>query len=254
MIIVNPGYPWRGRLEPSDCLSVSPSGTTTVKVQHPDGSSAIDTVTTPRRFGPYPHPVAVLVTCLSGECTADSTVVRSPLVGGCWDDLRFPAQGINPAGSAAPPTVDNDSAAYPGSLLFAGNKVNVIGGVAQMPHSWKAGTAIRPHLHWSKPVGSANAVSWVLYYRILGTPGDVHGDLVGPIDGTLVEGDQAVANSMLLTAFGSINMGKQKESTCLLWQVRRLGNSDADNGDARLFEFDIHYQIDKPGSVLEFPQ
>ena len=33
-----------------------------------------------------------------------------------WDDLRFPAQSINPAGTAGPPTVDDTT--YPGTLLF----------------------------------------------------------------------------------------------------------------------------------------
>lgn len=34
-----------------------------------------------------------------------------------WDDLRFPAQGINPAGAADAPTVD--TATRPGTLLFS---------------------------------------------------------------------------------------------------------------------------------------
>ena len=56
-----------------------------------------------------------------------------------WDDLRFPAQGINPAGAASPPTVDDTT--FPGTLLFATNATNVIAGVAQLPHAWKRGTA-----------------------------------------------------------------------------------------------------------------
>ena len=31
-----------------------------------------------------------------------------------WDDLRFPAQAINPAGAIEAPTVDSDNAAFPG--------------------------------------------------------------------------------------------------------------------------------------------
>lgn len=62
---------------------------------------------------------------------------------GLWEDLRFPAQGINPAGSSAPPDVE----ALTGMLAFDNSADNMVGGVAQMPHSWKSGTAIEPHVH-----------------------------------------------------------------------------------------------------------
>lgn len=59
-----------------------------------------------------------------------------------WDDLRFPAQGINPAGAASPPAVDEVLTSFTGTLLFSGSQENVIAGVAQMPHSWSPGTWI----------------------------------------------------------------------------------------------------------------
>ena len=48
-----------------------------------------------------------------------------------------------------------------------------------------------------------------------------------------------------------IDMTWQIESTMLAWQIRRLG-SDASAGTARLFEFDIHYQIGKLGTASTF--
>ena len=60
-----------------------------------------------------------------------------------WDDLRFPANAINPPGAAADP-IRNTST---GMLEFSGSADNVIAGIAQMPHAWRAGTSIRPHLH-----------------------------------------------------------------------------------------------------------
>jgi hypothetical protein len=170
-----------------------------------------------------------------------------------WDDLRFPSQGINPAGAVDAPAVETTLTGYPGTLLFSGSADNVIAGVAQMPHAWRVGSDIYPHIHWSKPVGSASAVTWQLYYRILGYPGEAHGALVGPIAGTLVAGDQATSNEMLITSFGAIVMTGQRESTCLNWQLRRLGSTDADNGTARMFEFDIHFQHEKSGTPEQFP-
>lgn len=76
---------------------------------------------------------------------------------------------------------------------------------------------------------------------------------VTPSQTALVAGTPAVADSMLVTSFGSIDLTGQKESTCLAWQIRRLGNTDADSGTARQFEFDFHYQTEKGGTISEFP-
>jgi hypothetical protein len=170
-----------------------------------------------------------------------------------WDDLRFPAQAINPAGAVEAPTVDQDQAKFPGTLLFAGNKDASIGGIAQMPHSWARGTSLRPHIHWSKPVGSANAVDWKFYYRICGWVGDVAGAWSSAVDGVLAAGDPTVADAHLLTSFGDIPMTDLKESAIVAWRLDRLGVTDADNGVARLYEFDIHFLASQLGTITEIP-
>lgn len=245
--------PFTDQLEIGDAMTVTPTSSAVVELLPVDGTTITETITAAKRYGPYTRGVLFRVTAIGGRCTVEQAPILTPLWVGGWDDLRFPAQGINPAGAVDAPTVDTTLTDYPGTLLFSGAADNVIAGVAQLPHAWQAGTAVRPHLHWSKPVGSASAADWVFYYRILGSPGDAHGALVGPVAGTLVAGTPALANSMLLTSFGEITLSGQKESTCLAWQVRRLGNTDADNGTARLFEFDIHYQTDKSGTVSEIP-
>jgi len=170
-----------------------------------------------------------------------------------WDDLRFPAQGVNPAGQTAAPTVDVVLTDFPGTLLFSGTIENVIAGIAQMPHAWKPGSTIKPHIHWSKTVGSADAVSWVFYYRHIGFATETAEAWVGPIAGTIFAGSQTVTNNHIITSFGDVAMTGKRESSCLCWQVRRLGNTDADAADARLYEFDIHYQVEKLGTSTETP-
>ena len=176
----------------------------------------------------------------------------SQLTGG-WDDLRFPAQGINPTGAASAPSVDDVLSGLPGTLLFSGSQENIIAGVAQMPHAWRAGSPIRPHIHWSKPVGSASAVEWEFYYRQLGFPSDVAGNWVGPIAGTLTAGAPETTDAHCITSFGEVSMAGKRESSMLCWQIRRQGATDADNGTARLYEFDIHYLVDKAGTASEIP-
>jgi hypothetical protein len=240
-------------LEAGDGMQVTPSSTAHVKLRFNNGEIINELLDWPKRFGPYARAVEMTITAFGGDCTVEQVAIDAPLHTNGWEDLRFPAQGINPAGAADAPSVDTTLTGYPGTLLFSGSQENVIAGVAQLPHAWKRGSAIRPHIHWSKPVGSANATTWMLYYRILGFSGEVHGNLVGPVAATATLGDPTTANSMLITAFGEIDMTGQKESACLAWQIRRMGNSDADNGTARLFEFDIHYQTDKSGTVAEIP-
>jgi len=174
-------------------------------------------------------------------------------VNGNWDDLRFPVQGINPAGTASPPTVDTTLTDFPGTLLFSGSAENIIAGVAQMPHEWHAGTPIKPHIHWSKPVGSASAVTWEFYYRHCGNVGDDAGAWVGPISVSSSIGDSSVTNRHVLTSFGEMDMTGRQESCIFAWQIRRQGGTDADNGTARLLEFDIHYRKNKSGTPREIP-
>jgi hypothetical protein len=240
-------------LEAGDGMQVTPSSTANVELRFNDGQTINETLTWPKRYGPYPRAVDFRVTAFGGACTVEQITIDEPLRTEGWEDLRFPAQGINPAGAADAPTVDTTLTGYPGTLLFSGSQDNIIAGIAQLPHAWKRGSAIRLHIHWSKPVGSASATTWVLYYRILGFAGEVHGNLVGPVSATATIGDPTTANSMMITTFGEIDLTGQKESTCLAWQIRRMGNTDADNGTARLFEFDIHYQTDKAGTITEIP-
>lgn len=169
-----------------------------------------------------------------------------------WTDLRFPAQGINPAGTAAPPTVINDVNGYTGCLSFSGSIENLIAGVAQMPHEWDR-SAVKPHIHWTKPTGSADAVTWQLFYRIVGNPGDTIGNWVGPISTTQTIGDQTVSGTHLLSSFGEIDLSGYLESVCLLWRIHRRGDTDEENNAVVLYEFDIHYNTNKPGTVTEIP-
>jgi len=171
-----------------------------------------------------------------------------------WDDLRFPVQGINPSGTAAPPSVDTTLSSFPGTLLFSGSAENVIAGTAQMPHRWKRESEIYPHIHWSMPTGTSDAVTWEFYYRHLGNPGDVAGAWVGPLSPIIVIGNQSVTDQQLLSAFAPVLMTDKKESAMINWQIRRQGATDAASGQARLYEFDIHFESDKDGTDSRIPE
>ena len=169
-----------------------------------------------------------------------------------WDDLRFPAQGINPSGQAAAPSVDRT--AFPGTLLFSNTVANLIAGVAQMPHAWNRGTEIHPHLHWSKTTNAAGGVVWEWCYSIADV-GGTFGAYSAWLPAESKVPDSNTASKQALDVFPWLDMTGYKESTMICWQVRRNPDATGDTyADAvRLFEFDFHYQSNKLGTVREIP-
>lgn len=169
-----------------------------------------------------------------------------------WDDLKMPAQSINLAGSAVAPSVDNSGSAgaVPGTLLFPGNLDADIAGVQQVPHAVRLGVPLYPHIHWSLPGGGASTegVTWVFYYRHLGNPSATFGAWVGPWTGSFVVGNPGLVNQHMITEFSQIEMVSARESACIAWRLRRLGNTDSLGGVARLIEFDLHARHDRFGS------
>jgi hypothetical protein len=174
-----------------------------------------------------------------------------------WDDLKAPATAINPPGAASDP----DRETTTGLLLFAANGTELVYLLLQMPHSWKEGSAISPHVHWTKTTSASGGVAWNLKYQILpigavgpGTWTDL-GIVSSPVAGTP---DNDTAWEHLLTSWGDIDMNdgvsNYSLSTCILFELSRIGANAADTyaADARLLEFDVHYQIDSLGSEEEF--
>lgn len=170
-----------------------------------------------------------------------------------WDDLRFPAQAINPIGQTAAAGVDTTESAFPGTLLFDSTTPEICCGVAQMSHRWRAGTNIRPHIHWAKSTSASGGVVWHLYYRIINRQAAPE-DWVGPITGVDVLTDGNTANAESITTFGEINMNGRSPSTMVAWRLYRMPEDEADTyaADARLYELDFHFRVGSQGTGLEF--
>ena len=174
-------------------------------------------------------------------------------IGAEWDDLRFPAQGINPAGAVAAPDVETDETKFPGSLLFDGGTSEVVAGVAQLPHGYKKGSDLYPHIHWQKTTSASGGVVWHFYYRISSKTGG-SAAWVGPVVGVDELPHADTADREAITTFGSISGNGLSLSQIIGWRIYRMPAETADTyaADARLLEFDIHYQIDSAGSGGEF--
>lgn len=170
-----------------------------------------------------------------------------PVIDDAWEDLKFPAQGINPAGSAAPPTID--TATVPGTLLFATNSDNHVAGVAQMPHAWKEGSTVSPHIHWTKTTadGSGLDVAWRFRYK-LWSINSTASAYTSWLEHTLATGDLTTQEKQNISSFPDIDMTGYKVSTIIVWELMRDVSEDTYGSNARLIELDFHYLIDSQGS------
>lgn len=139
----------------------------------------------------------------------------------------------------------------------AGNEEEVFFSV-QLPHNWKEGSPIYPHIHWSPQAATSGAVVWGLEYTW------VNYDATTPIqfpNTTIITATSAAVASgdvdkHLITAFNSITPSatQNKISSILMCRLYRKSSDAADNytGNAAVLSFDFHYEIDGVGSHQQY--
>jgi len=181
---------------------------------------------------------------------------EAPLWGAAWDDLRFPVSAFRLGGSNPPANVQiNDNGAGSAgtyALEFEDQAVNEeqIWGIAQMPHSWREGSAVGFHVHWVLEDTTSCNVRWCVEYEVLGIgdapPANTTTDCVDAASGGTA--------AQQLDDVESIDMTGGTISDLIAFRLYRNSShaNDTCNGkDAWLYTADIHYQIDRPGSRLE---
>jgi hypothetical protein len=150
-------------------------------------------------------------------------------------------------------------------LCFEHSAVQIIGFHTQMPHGWKPESEVRPHVHFvplADPVATQSA-RFIIYYAWAPINGSaLTGQANETVDVTIEPGDlnkhRIIGFSMLTPPAGS------HESIILSWAVARAGTDPADTyttdkaygtveANIGLLSFDVHYQLEKEGSISEFP-
>ena len=170
-----------------------------------------------------------------------------------WTDVRFPASEAGLGGSNAP-----DVEASLGYDLFDNVQDEEVFFQVQLPHSYVLGTEIEAHVHWAKSTSAGGDVCWRVDYECKDI-GETFANSLGTTISLTYEVDDA--DTAYLHAIADLTMGDPGFSgvsgMCImrLWRdVSGDGASCADDyaADAILYEFDIHYQFDQPGSVSEW--
>ena len=81
-----------------------------------------------------------------------------------WDDLRVPASSAKRIGNSDPDWEIFKNGVY--ALAFDASTDQEIMFSCQIPHKWKLGTNLNPHVHWSPSSTDTGSVTWKLEYTI----------------------------------------------------------------------------------------
>jgi hypothetical protein len=183
-----------------------------------------------------------------------------------WDDLKVPALTTKLFGVSDPDFVvyKTDGAGSRGVFLYWFDKLleEEVFFIVQLPHSYKQGSDIRPHVHWlPKTTGGAGLfVKWGLEY----TWANING--VYAANTTIITTDASSSSTATtsgdnimtidkhyVSSFPSITGTGKTISSMLICRVFRDATDATDDydDDAGLLEFDIHFEKDTVGSRLE---
>lgn len=120
----------------------------------------------------------------------------------------------------------------------------------QMPHCWKVGSRIYPHVHWSPDTTDTGNCTWKLEYSWA----NINDAFGAPATITATQAGSGTAWKHQLATFeagaGIDGTGKTL-SSMIACRLYRDAPTDTFTGDAFLLEFDIHFEIDTLGSRTE---
>ena len=180
-----------------------------------------------------------------------------------FDDLVVPL--ISGKAATNPPTFsvfrdDGSSSVGVYAYVFdnvASNSENQVFFTIQMPHAWKTGSVIYPHIHWAPEDNGAGAVVWGMEYTW------IEYDATTPLQfpqTTIITGtSDSFSNSAhkhLITSLGSITPSAVQDDISSVLVVRLFRNSsnaaDTYTGGAFGLSFDLHYERNTVGSRTEW--
>jgi hypothetical protein len=172
-----------------------------------------------------------------------------------WDDLRIAGSQVR-AGVTAPALGTFGSSGNLRAYRFESGKHQEVEFEIQLPHSWKQGTRIYPHVHWSPINTTTGNVVWELEYAWSNIDGTFGSPSNMATDATAAGGTAWVHKLSLLKSGGNayIDGTGKTFSSMIVCRLHRNAGSGSDTlaADVSLLEFDIHYEIDSFGADGEY--
>jgi len=179
-----------------------------------------------------------------------------------FNDLQVPVFSTS-KGETKPPTIArlmNNGSGSQGVFTYFFDKSNEqeLYFLVQMPHDWKEGSTIFPHVHWTANTSvGTNKVRWGLEYTWANITGTLENNSIiygeNPIAavGTVTAYEHAITE--LGTGTGISATGKTLSSyiMCRIFRAADAGSDNYDNS-AALLGIDFHIEIDALGSRSEY--
>lgn len=133
------------------------------------------------------------------------------------------------------------------------NSENEIHFTVQMPHGWKQGSAIEPHIHWAPMTNGTGVVRWGMEYTWVDYQGNFSNTTVVYGNSTSVSSNQY---THLITSLGQITPSASQDNISSVLMIRFFRNSgnaaDTYPDKAAALSFDIHYETDMLGSRTQY--
>lgn len=172
-----------------------------------------------------------------------------------WEDLRVT---LDKGSSSA--TFDYISGSNGPQIWFFKDNASVeaMSFTVQLPHGWKEGSTIYPHMHWLPKLTATGNVEWNFEYTWANNNNSSPEVFPAITTSTFISTGPFTARSFLTTTLSASNVGidgsgKTVSSIliCRIW--RRSDNpNDTYNADAGVLFLDFHYQMDTFGSRSEY--
>lgn len=179
-----------------------------------------------------------------------------------WDDLLVPAISTKLGGSKDPgfAVFQTNGGGSQGVFLywFDATAEEELYFIVQMPHCWKEGSTIYPHVHWVPATTSdgdpaSQKVRWGLEYTwsnmgsTFGNTTIIYGEDHSPSDANVVASKHYLTD---INGTSGITGTGQTISSILVCRIFRDAThaNDTYEHDAGLLHIDFHYEIDSLGS------
>lgn len=194
------------------------------------------------------------------QIAADGTVTLAGAAT-AWDDLMIPGFSVKLTGNSPPDLLG----AFAGSSLldsYAFDGVNTTEQVfftVQMPHAWKEGSVIYPHVHVvpvstnggdtvERVIRFSLSYSWANINGTFGSPSTINMDT-----DPFVPNDSQWKQILCKPAAGIDGTGKTLSSMLVCRLFRNPADAvDTYPQDVAFLQFDFHYEIDAFGSSREY--
>lgn len=166
-----------------------------------------------------------------------------------WEDLRTPMSAMKLTGNSDPSFELLRDGIY--AYAFQPGQTNELVFVQQLPHAYREGSTLHPHIHWTtKSASVGEVVVWGLEYTYASINGTFATTVKEKVTATC-----GIAYTHQLKAFSEISASDANISAMILGRLYReasAGAGDTYSGNAFLLEFDTHYEKDDDGSRREY--